>query len=160
LSRDAFRPGKDFRDQRAATAWKSGTTDPVPHECFADETAIDFPSVDHFVQRVRQGFLDASGTAMLRTEVSLSSRAAASGTVVTLDVPLRDPCPLCGGRGEVWTEPCGPCCGTGDQLVNHPIVVTLPPGVVDGARYRFRVNSSSTSPVRVELRVAVRSAAR
>ena len=141
--------------------WKSGANNPMPHECFADETAIDFPSADHFIQRVRDGFLgidDRAGTLM--TEVSLSSRDASTGTVVSVDVPLRDTCSLCGGRGEVWTEPCTRCRGTGDALVHHPVLFTLPPGVVNGARLNFRVNSPCAMPVRVEVRVAVRSAAR
>jgi hypothetical protein len=35
----------------------------------------------------------------------------------------------------------------------------VPPRVVDGARFRFRIKSPGASPVRVEVRVAIRSSA-
>ena len=51
-------------------------------DCFADEIAIDFPSVGHLVARVRASFL-AEGhdehAGMLKTEVCLSSDEAFRG---------------------------------------------------------------------------------
>lgn len=135
-----------------------------PHECFADEIAIDFPSVGHLVERVRDAFLAESGdhvdgSETHTAEVSLSRRDATIGTVVPLEVPLRGLCALCGGRGETWTEPCAECCGTGASLVQHPVRLSVPPGVADGARLRFRVRSPHAAPLRVEIRVAIRSSA-
>ncbi|MGC4082624.1 MAG: hypothetical protein QM736_11065 [Vicinamibacterales bacterium] len=92
---------------------------------------------------------------MVTREVRLSNREALRGTIVPLELPIRGTCRRCGGRGEVWTEPCGACCGSGDSLVRHPIRVSVPPGVPDGARFRFRVSSPHAATVRVELRVAV-----
>ena len=134
------------------------------HECFADEIAIDFPSVGHLVERVRDAFLGvrAGGPediATHTTEVSVSSRDASKGTVVPLEVPLRGTCSLCGGRGETWTEPCGECRGTGELLLSHPVRLSVPAGVAHGARLRFRVNRPHAAPLRVEVRVAVRSSA-
>jgi hypothetical protein len=134
------------------------------HECFADEIAIDFPSVGHLLERVRRGFLGehAGGpddVATHRAEVSVSSRDAWKGTVVPLDVPLRGTCSLCGGRGETWTEPCAACCGTGELLLSHAVRVSVPAGVAHGARIRFRINRPHAAPLRVEVRVAVRSPA-
>jgi hypothetical protein len=37
--------------------------------------------------------------------------------------------------------------------------VSVPPGVADGAKFRFRISSPHAAPVRVEIRVAVRSSA-
>ena len=78
------------------------------HECFADEIAIDFPSVGRVVDRMRDGFFgeqdaDADRTT-LTLDVSLSMREAFSGRVVPVEVPIRGACPACGGRGETWTE--------------------------------------------------------
>jgi DnaJ-class molecular chaperone len=88
-----------------------------PHDCFADEIAIDFPSVDHLVERVRDAFLGerAGGDDTHTTEVSLSIRDATKGTVVGMEVPLRGTCTRCGGRGGTWTEPCADCRGTVDS---------------------------------------------
>jgi len=132
----------------------------MPHECFADEIAIDFPSVGPVVERMRDAFLGvAADDDVLRADVSLSPREAVDGLVVPVDVPVRATCPNCGGRGETWTEPCGLCDGSGAANLWHPVRVSVPPGVADGARFRFRLTSPDTRVVRVELRIAVRSSA-
>jgi len=132
----------------------------VPQDCFADEIAIDFPSIAPLVPYVRDRFLGVHAEAeTLMTEVSVSRREASRGTVVPVEVPLRSTCQRCGGRGETWAEPCAACRGTGDSLVSHPVRVSVPAGVVHGARLRFRVNSPSAAPLRVEVRVAVRTSA-
>jgi hypothetical protein len=129
-------------------------------DCFADEVAIDFPSIDQLVPRVRDRFLGIQADAdTLTAEVSVSHREASHGTVVPLEVPLRGTCSGCGGRGETWSDPCVACRGTGQSVVHHPMRVTVPAGVVNGARLRFRVNSPLAAPLRVEVRVAVRSSA-
>ena len=130
----------------------------APQDWFKDEIAIDFPSINRLVERVRDSFLgdearDDRDT--LRREVRLSNREAQRGAIVPLELPLKGTCRCCGGRGEVWTEPCAACLGSGDALVRHPIRVSVPAGVCDGARFRFRVSSPHAAPVRVELRVAI-----
>ena len=132
----------------------------MPHECFADEIAIDFPSVGHVVERMRDAFLGEDVDAdVICAEVLLSRREASDGLVVSIEVPIRATCPDCGGRGETWTEPCADCSGTGESVFRHPVRVTVPRGVADGARFRFRVTSPDAACVRVEVRVAIRSAA-
>lgn len=135
----------------------------LPHECFADEIAIDFPSVGRCVERARDRFLgerpDGNDADVLCAEVSLSKFEASRGLVVPIDVPVRTTCAHCGGRGETWTEPCGLCDGSGAANMCYPVRVTVPPGVADGARFRFRLTSPDTRVVRVELRIAVRSSA-
>ena len=132
----------------------------MTHECFADEIAIDFPSVGNVVDRMRTAFLGEHTDAdVLRAEVSLSQREAFAGHVVALKVPVRITCPNCGGRGETWTEPCGLCLGTGESLFQQALRVTVPPRIADGACVRFRLKSPDAVSIRVELRVAIRSSA-
>jgi hypothetical protein len=132
----------------------------MTHECFADEIAIDFPSVGNVVDRMRTAFLGEHTDAdVLRAEVSLSQREAFAGHVVALKVPVPITCPNCGGRGETWTEPCGLCLGTGESLFQQALRVTVPPRVADGACVRFRLKSPDAVSIRVELRVAIRSSA-
>ena len=132
----------------------------MSHECFADEIAIDFPSVGRVVERMRDAFLGQPVDGdLLRADVSLSQRQAFAGLVVSVTVPVRVTCPHCGGRGETWTEWCALCRGTGESRLHHPVRVTVPPRVADGARFRFRIKSPGASPVRVEVRVAIRSSA-
>jgi len=130
------------------------------HECFADEIAIDFPSVGRVVDRMRDAFFgERAHDTLLRADVSLSQREAVDGLVVSIDVPVRATCPNCGGRGETWTEPCDLCDGSGAARLDYPVRISVPPGVADGARLRFRLSSPDLTPVRVELRIAIRSSA-
>ena len=131
----------------------------APHECFADEIAIDFPSVGRVVERMRDVFLGESeeqdGGDVLSTELRLSRQEAWHGLDVALEVPIRATCRTCGGRGETWTEPCSRCCGTGDSVIRHGVRLFVPAGVTDGARFRFRVKSPDVTSVLVEVRVAI-----
>jgi hypothetical protein len=132
----------------------------MTHECFADEIAIDFPSVGNVVDRMRTAFLgEHVETGVLRAEVSLSQREAQAGHVVSLKVPVRITCPNCGGRGETWTEPCALCRGTGESLFHQALRVSVPPRVADGACVRFRLKSPDAASIRVELRIAIRTSA-
>ena len=57
-----------------------------PDDCFADETAIDFPSVGHIVARVKDSFVgdhDPEGGRTLTGEVAVSRRDAIFGTTVS-----------------------------------------------------------------------------
>jgi DnaJ-class molecular chaperone len=141
------------------TLWDTIQAD-AADDCFADEIAIDFPSVDQVMARVCDSFLgQPAEIGTLMTEVSVSTRDASRGVVVPIEVPLRGTCPGCGGRGETWTEPCHSCRGTGERLLHHPLQLSVPAGVADGARFRFRIRSPHAAPVRVEVRVAVRETA-
>lgn len=135
------------------------------YDCFADEVAIDFPSVSHMMERVRRAFLgegagdpgDSSDGDTHVAHLSLSTRDAWRGAIVPLELPLRGTCAGCGGRGETWSEPCVACCGTGDRLVRHPVRVSVPAGVADGARLRYRVLPPHAAPLRVEVRVVIKT---
>ena len=128
----------------------------VSHDCFADEVAIDFPSVGRVVDRMRDAFLgQAPVDGLLIAELRLSRREASDGLVVPIEVPIRGTCPRCGGRGESWGEPCEPCSRTGESLFRHAVRVTVPAGIADGATLRFRVSSPHAEAVRVEVKVAI-----
>src|SRR5262249_17601935 len=142
-------------DPTPIVSWTS-----MPHECFADEIAIDFPSVGRVVERMRERFLgEAQDDGVLSAEVSLSKLEAWKGRVVPIEVPVRATCPTCGGRGETWAEPCTACLGAGESLTTHAVQVSVPPRVPDGARLRFRLVRPDAPAVRVEVRVVVRPAA-
>jgi hypothetical protein len=128
--------------------------------CFADETAIDFPSTADLVERARDRFLGHwPGEETVTAELRLTRRDARRGAVVPIHVPVRRLCVRCGGRGEVWLDPCAACAGAGDRLLRYPIRVTVPRGVEHGARFRLNVRAPHADPVRVEIRVAIGSSA-
>ena len=112
------------------------------HECFADEIAIDFPSVDLVVDRMRDAFLGerADADVVLRPRCRCRAKTRGAASSMPVDVPIRGTCDRCGGRGETWTEPCEHCAG--HRRIAHPVpgpALGAARGVADGARIRFRV---------------------
>jgi molecular chaperone DnaJ len=123
---------------------------------FADEIAIDFPSVSSVLDRMRDAFFTAEPTVTLSAQLSLTPREAFAGVTVPFEVPLRRTCPRCGGRGEVWNEWCAPCAGLGEIAAAHPVHVHVPPGVREGATFRFSVTPPGAPSTVVEVRISIR----
>ncbi len=73
------------------------------------------------------------------------------------------PCPSCGGRGQVLSNPCKKCRGAGRERVTHKAVVKIPAGVDSGTRVRLTgegdvgVNGGPPGNLYVDLRVAAHS---
>ncbi len=122
---------------------------------FADEVAIDFPSIDEAVDRIRRGFVAPERPLPVMASLWLTRRDAAAGAVLPLEVAVRCVCRQCGGRGESWAEHCAGCAGTGAEYLQHQVQVSLPAGVADGARFHFTVTPRHHPPTLVELRVSV-----
>ena len=68
-------------------------------EWLADEVAIDFPSLDEAVERMRDAFLapldERDDRPELSAELRLSAHEAFDGVTVPLDVPVRKLCGFC-----------------------------------------------------------------
>jgi len=122
---------------------------------FADEVAIDFPSLAEAVERMQTAFVERDDNERLRAEITVSRRDAGRGVAVPLDLPLRSTCRHCGGRGEVWGDACQDCGGHGHAFRQRRLTVTVPAGVSDGDWFRFSVTPARGPRTRVELRVAV-----
>jgi DnaJ-class molecular chaperone len=123
---------------------------------FADEVAVDFPSVASVLDRMRHAFFGAEPIQALAADVVLSPEEAFWGTVLDLQVPLRRICRSCGGRGEIWSDDCSACGGFGDVPGNHGVRLRVPAGVKQGTRFRFSVSPRGSSPTLVEVRIAIR----
>lgn len=125
---------------------------------FADEVAIDFPSSSAAIEFFRRDQMEAGDAPVATvTEVVVSACQAGTGAMMPLELTVVSTCPRCGGRGEVWNEPCHPCDGRGQDVHRQRITVAVPPGVVDGDRFSFTVSSPGGSRTRVDVRVAVTS---
>ena len=125
-------------------------------DCFADEVAIDFPSVAPAVDRIRRAFLAEERPVTFSAAIQLSRRDATVGATVPLEVPVRCTCTRCGGRGESWAESCARCHGKGTELLRRLLQVTVPAGVSDGASFSFTVTARHSPPTRIILSVALR----
>ena len=126
---------------------------------FDDEVAIDFPSLRPVVERMREAFVndphEDGDPRRLSAELHLSAREAFDGVTVPLDVPVRRVCGACGGRGEVWPDPCDHCAGTGEALTRHAVRLVVPPRVQNGDRFSLSVAAPSALPTRVDVRVVL-----
>jgi molecular chaperone DnaJ len=125
-------------------------------EWFADEIAIDFPSVASVLDRMRDSFFTVEPAVTLSAEMVLTAREAFDGVTVPLDVPLRRTCPCCGGRGEVWTDWCSTCVGLGEVTSAHSLRVRVPARVREGATFRFSVTPPGAPSTVVEVRISIR----
>lgn len=133
----------------------------VPHEqvfrrSLADEVAIDFPSSQAAIEYFRRDHIEAAPTLVpIDAAIAVSSAQAAAGALVPLDVAVPRTCGCCGGRGEVWGEPCAACDGRGHQVHHERLTVAVPRGVADGDRFSFTVQPPRGPRSRVDVRVAV-----
>ena len=131
--------GHTFPPFRSSIAAESGTdAGAAESSCFADEVVVDFPSVAPAVDRIR-----------------LSQRDRLDGTTVPLTGPGRCTSRGCGGSGESWTESCVRCAGSGTEVLDHQVQVTVPAGVEHGTRVQFVVTPPQHPPTRIELRIAI-----
>mgnify|MGYP002844553822 CR=1 FL=1 len=124
-------------------------------EAFADEVDIDFPAVTGLVDRMRATFFGPSLDEAVAAEVRLTPGQATAGAKIPMDVSLRHTCPVCGGRGEVWLDPCGACAGSGAGLLPHQFQLVVPPGVRDGTYLRFDIEPPYAPATQFQVRITV-----
>jgi hypothetical protein len=133
----------------------------VPHErayrrSFADEVAIDFPSSRAAIEFFRRDHVEPDGpTVTAHAEIAIAAGQAASGAMVPLEIGVPSTCACCGGRGEVWSEPCEPCDGRGQELHRQRLMVAVPAGVEHGDRFSFNVSLPRGPRTRVNVTIAV-----
>jgi DnaJ-class molecular chaperone len=134
---------------------------PAPREgefrrSFADEVAIDFPSSQTAIECVCRDRADADpGAASMCAEITISADQADAGAVVPLELCLSRTCTSCGGRGEVWDDPCDSCGGAGHERHRQRLTVAVPRGVSNGDRFSFSISPPRGPRTRVDVRVAV-----
>jgi len=124
----------------------------------SDEVVVDFPSMIELPERMLSSFfgLEQEDRVITHTaDVELTAKEADEGIRVPFDLPVRPTCLVCGGRGEVWSEICGMCAGTGAGLLPHHLNLDVPPGVHDGTRLRFYVSPPFAAETQVEVRIAI-----
>ncbi len=125
-----------------------------------DDVANDFPSMAamaRIVPRMRAAFFGAEAEVgeTLTTHVALTPKEALKGVRIPFHLSVRPICPMCGGRGEIWTEPCGVCAGTGAGRLSHRLHLPVPPGVRHGVCLRYSVTPPFSAEAHVELRIAI-----
>ena len=120
-----------------------------------DEVAIDFPSAGAAVECLRRSVLEPDTPIVASAEIVIDPIQAATGARVPVTLGLRHTCGVCGGRGEVWNDPCDACMGEGHAVRPHWIEIRVPPGAMHGDRLRFAITPRRGPRTRVDVRVAV-----
>jgi hypothetical protein len=126
-----------------------------PVDCFTDEVVIDFPSMSTTVERMQSAFVEEMLGPVFQVRACLSPRQALDGAVVPIDIPISLTCRNCGGRGEIWAEPCPSCLSTGTEVRQHSVRVSIHAGVCDGGKFRFVVATRHAPPTHVEFHVTI-----
>jgi molecular chaperone DnaJ len=111
-------------------------------EWFADEVAIDFPSVSSLLDQMRDAFFGDRVFDCLSAEVVLTPREAFQGATIPLDVPVRTTCPSCGGRGAIRGV--------------HEVELRVPAGVREGERFRVSLVPRGAPHTIVDVRISIR----
>jgi molecular chaperone DnaJ len=129
---------------------------PARADWLADEVAIDFPSVSDLLDGMRHAFFAGAALGSLSAEIVLSPMEAFRGTTIPLDIPVRQICARCGGRGETWQEWCDACAGCGDVRAFHEVELRVPAGVREGERFRFSIMPTGSPHTIVDVRISIR----
>lgn len=69
--------------------------------------------------------------------VEVTLEEAYHGTSRTLSLETEQPCPICGGTGQIQNVPCSTCQGSGVVAQPERLEVKIPAGVKDGSRVRI-----------------------
>ena len=126
-----------------------------------EDVAKDFPtmlSTVGIVPRMYEAFWghDALSSAVTHTErVTLSTKQARKGISVPVELFVSHTCPVCGGRGETWSELCGVCEGKGAREMRHDLCLPIPHSVRDGTCLTYSVTLPFTAKTQVELHIVV-----
>lgn len=159
LPADSYRTATVSRPRRTGSSCALESI--APHarafrRSFVDEVAIDFPSSSAAIEFFCRDHDGPDGPdRSTDAQITISAQQADAGAMVSLDVRVLHTCAKCGGRGEVWSDPCEPCAGQGHALHYERLIVSVPAGVVHGDRFSFNVFPPRGPRTRVDVRVAV-----
>jgi len=137
---------------------QAGVVHPVAPESRRRIFEEEFPPFGGGFEWLRDWLSPASaGTAgprHLRVEVSLTASEATRGGEVHITLPVRLPCPTCGGRVDVWPFTCLHCGAKGEIEREVSLEVPFPAGVKHGQA--VEVPLESVGLPRASLRVYFR----
>ncbi|MBI4593924.1 MAG: DnaJ domain-containing protein [Candidatus Rokubacteria bacterium] len=91
----------------------------------------------------------------VQANVEITLEEAFSGARKTFTMETDEPCPTCGGAGNVGGQPCSACQGRGWQHARRQLDVKIPAGVRTGQRVRISGEGRGEAGRRGDLYLAV-----
>jgi DnaJ-class molecular chaperone len=117
-------------------------------------------AVDEFFEGFVPGFFTSGRTASRRkdlyVEIVLEPDEAARGGLFPLQIPIREPCENCVGRGYVGLFSCPSCHGNGAAKGQREVEISMPAGVTDGTTARLSLEDIGLNGVDLNVLVSVR----
>ena len=135
VARSPVRRSKAEQFDEQAWNQPSRPVQPMPRTASIFESFDTFsPSFDEIFDRWWSNFdlltrPKAERLESLTVEVLLSSEEALTGGTVSIRLPARLVCPVCGGRGGVGLYECWRCQGEGSLIGDYPVRVSYPAGL-------------------------------
>ncbi len=118
-------------------------------------------AVDEFFEGFVPGFFTTGKTASRRkdlyVEIVLDPDEAASGGLFPLEIPVKEPCEGCEGRGNIGVFLCPSCRGNGAVNGRREVEISMPAGIVDGTTARLSMEDIGLDGVDLNVLVSIRS---
>lgn len=121
-----------------------------------DEVALDFPSARQALDHARRDFAEAEAPIVVAIDVTLAAIDLRRSARVPLCLHMPSVCEPCGGRGEVWSDPCPGCQGAGTAGATRYVVVRVPANTPPGTVLRYRLALPYGPRVRLQVRLTAR----
>jgi molecular chaperone DnaJ len=134
-------------------------TDLEPRSLFADTHAVQ-PSFEALAERILRNVVGtnvpkAEKPEALSVEIILSPEEAANGGVLSIGIPIHEPCRVCGGSGRNWLFPCPHCGGDGVVSRMQPVEVDIPPSLSFGLTPEVSSHTQGINNLYLKLRLRV-----
>lgn len=121
-----------------------------------DEVALDFPSGRQALDQARRDFADGDTPVVVALDVPLAPIDLRRSARVPLCLHVPSVCEPCGGRGEMWNDPCPDCRGVGTADAARYVVVRVPANTSPGTVLRYRLALPYGPLVRLDVRLTAR----
>ena len=111
--------------------WETGFTSPFLYENFFDQILNQFLNSDPFYPNI--------GDFKNQMELILTPEEARIGGIIPVEIPIRESCPTCRGKGSNLFFFCDKCGGSGSIEQTVEINIEIPPNVPNFSQFNFSI---------------------
>ena len=150
---------REERDRRKPGLPHPFARDGEARSMFTDRDAVP-PFFEAWAERFRRHFTGGDGAQAerpegLSVEVILTPAEAVRGGILSIGIPVREICGICGGTGREWLFSCSNCGGRGRVSRMRPLPVSIPPSLGPGVTFEALLEATGSNNLLVKLRIRV-----